>query len=115
MTDQKPVETIEGVFRSGSLTAIGIVLGFSLSFFARWAALPGPWARADLVAGAFIVLGTIVQMKALADLLAVTSLMLANYNRAIRIFKGGILLIAIGIVIALGQDIFGGGQNVLRG
>ena len=34
---------IEATFRNGSLTAISVVLGFSLSFLNRWAGLPGAW------------------------------------------------------------------------
>ena len=49
--------TIDATFRNGSLTAISVVVGFSLSFLNRWAAVPGPWQPSDLGAITAIVLG----------------------------------------------------------
>ena len=37
--------TIEATFRNGSLTAMSVLVGFSLSFLNRWASLPGAWRR----------------------------------------------------------------------
>ena len=59
---------IEATFRSGSLTAISVLAGFSLSFLNRWAALPGEWHQIDLVAVAFISTGIVLQIVALAEL-----------------------------------------------
>ena len=42
MTDQPKVpERIEPEFRNGSLTAISVIVGFSLSFLSRWAGTRG--------------------------------------------------------------------------
>ena len=60
---------IEATFRNGSLTAISVVLGFSLSFLNRWAGLPDAWDRADLVAVAAISIGIVFQIVAVALLL----------------------------------------------
>ena len=38
---------IDATFRNGSLTAISVVVGFSLTFLNRWAALPGTWHKSD--------------------------------------------------------------------
>ena len=79
-------ETIEATFRNGSLTAISVVVGFSLTFLIRWAGLPGVWERSDLFAVAAITLGCLSQILALGDMLRVGSLLLANYNRDVAIF-----------------------------
>lgn len=107
--------TIEATFRSGSLTAISVVVGFSLSFLSRWAGLPGQWQTGDLVAVAAIVLGIAFQIKALGDLLTVNSLVLVNYNRAVRVFLAGLGLVAVGVAMAIFGDLTGYGQHILGG
>ncbi len=106
---------IEATFRNGSLTAISVVLGFSLSFLNRWAGLPGAWNRVDLTAVAAIIIGIVFQIVAVALMLPVRSLVLRRYNRAIRVFLVGLVFVAVGVAIAITGDVAGLGQNVLRG
>ena len=108
-------ETIDATFRNGSLTAISVMLGFSLSFVGRWAGLPGPWEKSDLVAVVLIVVGIILQIRATASLLSVNSLIAAKYRRSVRIFLSGLALVSLGVAIAVGGDIFGYGQRILNG
>lgn len=107
--------TIDATFRNGSLTAIGVVVGFSLGFLSRWAGTPGTWSYVDLGAVAAITLGIAFQIKALADLLRVSSLVLARYDRSIRIFLAGLILVAAGVVAAIFADLIGFGGIALRG
>jgi hypothetical protein len=106
-------EFIDPEFRSGSLTAISVVVGFSLSFLSLWAGLGGRWQTVDLVAVSAIVLGIAFQIKALADLLSVGSLVLANYNRGRKIFLIGLALVALGVVCAIFGDVTGYGPHIL--
>ncbi|MXQ11886.1 hypothetical protein [Microvirga makkahensis] len=106
---------IDATFRNGSLTAIGVVVGFSLGFLSRWAGLPGDWERSDLIAVSAITLGIVLQIKALANLLAVDSLLIAKYNRSVRIFVTGLVLVACGVAAALFADLMGYGGIALRG
>ena len=106
---------IDSTFRNGSLTAIGVVVGFSLGFLSRWAGLPGSWAQTDLVAVFLITIGIGLQIKALADMLSTRSLVLARYNRTIRIFILGLVLVAGGVVTAIFADVMGWGGTVLAG
>lgn len=106
---------VEGIFRSGSMTAIGVVLGFSLAFLVRWSGLPGRWETSDLFAVTAITLGVALQIKALVDLLAVKSLIVVNYERAVRIFVAGIVSVAVGVVAAIFGHIAGYGGIVLHG
>ena len=112
---ETPKPRIESTFRNGSLTAISVVLGFSLSFLNRWAALPGSWTRSDIVAVAAISFGIVLQIAAVALLLQVGSLHLRRYNRAVAIFLSGLAFVATGVALAIAGDVIGYGQNVLRG
>ena len=107
------VTTIDPAFRSGSLTAVSVVFGFSLSFVTRWAAVPGPWQGLDLSALALITLGIACQTVALASLLSIQSLRLAYYKRSIFIFLTGLAFVAAGVVIAIEGDLIGDGQRIL--
>jgi uncharacterized membrane protein len=89
------------------------VVGFSLGFLSRWAALPGDWTRPDLVAVFAISVGIVLQIKSLADLLSVESLLLSRYNRSVRIFLAGLILVAIGTGAAIFADILGFDGNAL--
>lgn len=106
---------VDSTFRNGSITAIGVVVGFSLGFLSRWSALPGAWTHTDLVSVALITVGLALQIKALADLLLVSSLQLSRYNRSIRFFLTGLVLVGLGVVFAVFADLFGLGGIVLQG
>ena len=106
--------TIDSTFRNGSLTAMGVVVAFSLGFLSRWAGLPGTWTGSDLVAVVSITLGIALQIKALVDMLSVSSLVVVRYNRSVRVFMAGLILVALGVVAAIFSDLVGLGGSVLR-
>lgn len=120
MVDKTPGEPvqqprIEPIFRSGSLTAISVVVGFSLGFLSRWGGLPGEWTRPDVFAVVAITLGIALQILSLIDLLSVRSLILARYERAIRIFVAGLMLVALGVIAAVFADLIGYDGIALQG
>ena len=102
-------------FRNGSLTAISVLVGFSLSFLARWAGTPGKWHALDLIAVVLIVAGSALQILALGSLLFLSSLAVANYERAVRIFLVGLGIVAAGVAIAILGEVFGFGQQSVVG
>jgi hypothetical protein len=104
---------IDSTFRNGSVTAVGIILGFSLGFLSQWASNPIAWSAVDIVAAAPIITGIGLQGKAFADLLSTQSLILANYDRARRIFLIGLGLVAGGVAVAIILDILGLGPRTL--
>ncbi len=108
-------QRVDSTFRNGSVTAIGVVVGFSLGFLSRWAALPGEWMHTDLVSVALITLGLAFQVKALADMLLLSSLQLKRYNRSVRFFLTGLTLVGLGVVFAVFADLLGLGGIVLQG
>ncbi|MEJ0077228.1 MAG: hypothetical protein WDO17_17680 [Alphaproteobacteria bacterium] len=110
-----PPERITELFRNGSLTAMSVIVGFSLSFLSRWAGSPGKWHTADLFAVALIVLGCAAQIWSLGAMLFLSAMLTANYRRAIRMFLVGLGLVAVGVAVALLSEIFGIGQGILGG
>ena len=48
-------------------------------------------------------------------MLFVSSMLVANYNRAIRIFLVGLGLVSVGVAVALLGEITGLGQGILGG
>lgn len=108
MSDYKPVEgQLDPTFRNGTMTAVGIVLGFSLGFVTTWATNPGPWQPADALATIPLIAGIVFQTVALAKLLQPNSLALAVYAHAIRLFLVGLIFAAAGVSIGILVDILG--------
>ena len=105
---------IDATFRNGSLTVIGVLTAFSLGFLTRWGGAPGTWSASDYAAVAAIALGIALEVVALACLLSTRSLVLAYYNRVVRVFVVGLAFLVVGVLVALGADIVGLGQRILR-
>ncbi len=106
-------ERISAEFRNGSITAVGVILGFSLGFLNQWASNPIAWSRVDIAAAVPIVLGILLQGKALADLLSARSLMARSYNRAKMFFLLGLAFVGVGVAAAMILDILGLGPRAL--
>jgi len=115
MTEPSPDEKIDATFRNGSLTAAGIILGFSLSFVSSWASNPNDWSRIDILPMLLLTAGIALQVKVFADLLARDSLIAAKYDRARRLFLIGIAIVAAGIGLALLNDMLGLGSMPILG
>ncbi len=107
--------TIDSTFRSGTITAISVVLGFSLSFLTRWAGYSGDWSAADLVGLTTISAGIALQIWSLGQILSIQSLILATHNRITRTFLAGLILVALGVLLAILGYLIGYGQHVLAG
>jgi hypothetical protein len=106
---------IDSTFRNGSVTAIGVVLAFSLGFLNNWSSLPTAWIPEDLIAVALIAGGIAFQIWAMAGMLSVASLEVPTYQRIIRIFLIGLTLVALGVLMAIGGDSLNYARSLLRG
>ena len=100
-------QTIDPTFRNGSITAVGIILGFSLGLLSQLGSDPVDLRLVDTVVAAPLVIGIFLQGKALIALLSVASLAVANYDRAKRNFLAGLALVALGIAASIMLDIMG--------
>jgi hypothetical protein len=115
MPEPDPDEKIDATFRNGSLTAAGIILGFSLNFISRWVSNPNDWSSIDIVPMFLLTIGIAVQVKVFADLLARDSLVAAKYDRSRRLFLIGLGIVAAGMGLALLNDILGLGSMPIVG
>jgi hypothetical protein len=115
MSDPQPQEKIDSTFRNGTLTAVGIILGFSLSFISHWVSNPNDWSRIDILPAGFLLVGIVLQVKVVSDLLARDSLLASNYDRSRKLFMIGLIIVAIGMGIALVNDMLGLGKMPVIG
>ena len=95
---------IDSVFRNGTLTGVGVLTGFTLTFLVAWAGNPLPWKWADVIAVVPLGIGALFQIKAIADLLSVESLKRRRYDRIRVEFVIGLLLVVFGIGASLVLD-----------
>ena len=102
----KPPPAIDATFRNGSMTAVGIILGFSLSFITRWGANPVPWQVVDLFAVVPLLAGIAFQIWAFATLLKPESIQIEIYTRAKNHFLLGLAGVLAGTAAAILLDIF---------
>ena len=102
----KPPPSIDATFRNGSMTAVGIITGFSLSFITRWGANPVPWQWVDLFAVVPLLVGIAFQIWAFAVLLKPESIQIEIYTRAKNHFLLGLAGVLAGTAIAILLDIF---------
>ncbi len=108
-----PPERIDSTFRNGSLTAIGVVVGFSLGFLSSWATADGAWNWLDMVGVGFILVGIALQIWSLSGMLGVASLIRARYERLVRLFLIALCITATGVSLAVFGDMIGIDQHVL--
>ncbi|BCP52922.1 hypothetical protein K32_15390 [Kaistia sp. 32K] len=99
--ESEPATRIDAAFRNGSLTAIGIIVGFSLGFTAQWATDASAWMPWDYVAAIALAIGIVLQIKALAEMLEVNSLEIPVYQRAKNRFMIGLLITAFGVAMII--------------
>jgi uncharacterized membrane protein len=95
---------VDAVFRNGTVTVIGVIAGFTLSFVTSWAAAPYAWQVHDLIGLVPLLAGVIFQLFGLVALLYPESLERRRYDHAIRLFVIGLVLVVIGVTIALTGD-----------
>jgi len=97
-------QKIDATFRNGSITVVGVLVGFSLTFLTSWALSPQPWKVVDLLGLVPMLAGVALQLWALAALLDVDSLEIRRYRPAIRHSLTGLILVGAGVTIAIVLD-----------
>ena len=101
---QNEEQLVEMLFRNGTLTVVGILMSFSLSFLTQWANNPLPWELVDLPTLLLLSVGIIAQGISLALLLRHNSLQRRFYDKASKWFLLGILLTVSGVISAIVID-----------
>lgn len=88
-------------YRQGVITAITVMLGFSLYFLRFWNfEAPGTWNTMSVTAAGLIVLSVVLQLIALWRALQVEDEAVPVYRRTLRWFLAGIIAAGLGVVAA---------------
>ena len=89
-------------YRQGLVTAITVILGFSLAFVRFWGLeSPGRWTTGDIVSAAAVAVGTGFQLFALFQSLRVEDNAPPQYARTVRYFLVGVLVVMLGLFAAI--------------
>jgi hypothetical protein len=76
--------------RNGSITGVGIVLGFSLTFTGQWTFAQGAWRLSQALALCVAVVGIIFQIRALFGLLSIPPVQVEQHQEAVKKFFIGV-------------------------
>jgi hypothetical protein len=94
--------------RNGTITAIGILMGFSLSFTYQVTSLPGNWTYYAFILMILPVVGVLIQLQALWRILQIPVVAAAEHKSISGWFVVGFALVLAGflckIVIDFGND-----------
>jgi hypothetical protein len=88
-------------YRQGVVTAITVMLGFSLYFLRFWNfEAPGTWTTAAVIAAALMVLSVILQVVALWRSLQLEDDFPPVYRLTLKWFLAGIVSAGLGVLVA---------------
>jgi hypothetical protein len=96
-----PSPNLPDGYRSGVITAITVLLGFSFLFLRSWAfELPGDWTTASVAAGVLLALAIMLELVALWRALQLKDNDAAEYRMTLRWFLGSIMVLLISLLVA---------------
>jgi hypothetical protein len=90
--------------RAGSITGIGIVLGFSLAFISRFSFGSSPWRLLGAIVALVAGVGIIIQMLALFRALSIPMLSVVAHKSMVRKFIVGVSLVLLGFFLHVAFD-----------
>ncbi len=97
--EQKPC--LPAGYRSGVITAITVMLGFSLLFLRSWVfELPGEWTTSSVVAATLLLIATVLELVALWRSLQPEDELLNEYRLTLRWFLASTAMLLLSLVIA---------------
>jgi len=89
-------------FRTGLITAITVLLGFSLGFLRYWGFdAPGEWSTLSLLPGLGLFLAILLQIVALYRSLRLEDEAEDEYRKTVRWFIASAVLLFLGLTAAL--------------
>jgi NO-binding membrane sensor protein with MHYT domain len=96
----RPRSIPEG-YRAGIITAITVLLGFSLALFRFWGfEAPGEWTFRSIVAAATIVIAVIMQIVALVRSLRLEDNDPNEYRKTVKWFAASAVALLVGLLVA---------------
>lgn len=88
-------------YRSGIITAITVILGFSLLFLRSWMfELPGEWTSSGVVAAALLLIAIVLELIALWRSLQPEDEIPREYKRTLRWFLSSAVVLLISLILA---------------
>src|SRR5882757_2703739 len=88
-------------FRSGIITAITVLLGFSFLFLRSWVfELPGEWTLSSAIASILLLLAIVLELFSLWRSLQLKDDHVAEYRLTLRWFLASIIVLLISLVTA---------------
>jgi hypothetical protein len=93
--------SIPAGFRVGIITAITVVLGFSLLFLRSWVfEFPGEWTPSSAIAAILMLFAVVIQVVALWRSLQPKDELTIEYRRTLRWFLASVIVLLISLVTA---------------
>jgi len=88
-------------YRQGIITAITVLMGFSLLFVRYWNfELPGAWSASSVIAAVIMALSILLQLVALWRSLQVKDDDETEYAKTLRWFLSSVVVLVIGLVLS---------------
>jgi len=105
MAERRSPETaqhsIPDGYRAGIITAITVLLGFSLALFRFWGfEAPGEWTSRSIVAAGTIVFAVLLQIVALVRSLRLEDNDPNEYRKTVNWFASSAVALLIGLLVA---------------
>jgi len=89
-------------YRTGIITAITVLLGFSLAFFRFWGfEAAGEWTRGSIIAAATFVVAVALQIVALFRSLRLEDDRQSEYRKTVMWFVASAVVLLVGLLIAV--------------
>ena len=100
-TDQAPVPLPTG-YRQGIITAITVLLGFSLTFFRYWGLeASGKWTARSVISSALVLAAVVLQLVALFRSLRLEDDSAVEYRKTVTWFIVSAVALVLGLVFAV--------------
>ena len=100
----KPARYTPDGYRSGIITAISVLVGFSLAFLRFWGfEAPGEWSWRFSASTTLMVVSVLMQLVALFRSLQVEDHEIPHYRATVRWFVWGVVVMVVGLVFAAAE------------
>lgn len=97
-----PPPGVPAGYRQGIITAITVLLGFSLAFWRFWGfESPGRWNPGALLAALCLVVAVALQILSLFRALRIEDEAVAEYRKTVRWFIASAIALLVGLTLAM--------------
>ena len=101
MTSPPPKAPLPSGYRQGFITAITVLLGFTLAFLRFWGfEAAGQWSYRSFVAAVGLTLALLLQIVALVRSLRPEDEDVTEYRRSVRIFVASVIVLVTSLIVA---------------